>query len=97
MVLVIKNLPASAGDEREGGSVPGSGRSHGEGHGNPLRYSLLSGESHGQRKLASYSPWGRKSQKRLKQLSMHFLLICIINYLLMIHFNLEINARKYFY
>ena len=35
---VIKNLPASAGDR---GSVPGSGRSPGEGNGNPLQYSCL--------------------------------------------------------
>ena len=38
-----------------------------------------------------------KSQIRLKHLSMNFLLICIINYLLTMHFNPEINARKYFY
>ena len=35
---VIKNLPANAGDV---GSVPGSGRSPGGGHGNPLPYSCL--------------------------------------------------------
>ena len=62
--LVRKNPPANAGDEREAGSVPGSGRSPGEGHGNPLRYSFLSGESHGQRRLASYSPWGRKESDK---------------------------------
>ena len=33
------------------------GRSPGGGHGNPLQYSCL-GESHGQRSLAGYSPWG---------------------------------------
>ena len=38
MVLVVKNLPASAGDIRDVGSVPGSGRSPGGGHGNPLQY-----------------------------------------------------------
>ena len=41
VVLVIKNLPASAGDLRDVGSIPGSGRSPGEGHGNPLQYSCL--------------------------------------------------------
>ena len=35
---VVKNVPANAG---ETGSVPGSGRSPGEGHGNPLLYSCL--------------------------------------------------------
>ena len=36
LVLVVKNLPASAGDIRFAGSIPGSGRSAGGGHGNPL-------------------------------------------------------------
>ena len=33
---VVKNLPASAGDVGDAGSVPGSGRSPGRGNGNPL-------------------------------------------------------------
>ena len=33
---VVKNPPASAGDMRNVGSIPGSGRSPGGGHGNPL-------------------------------------------------------------
>ena len=33
---VVKSLPANAGDIRDASSVPGSGRSPGEGHGNPL-------------------------------------------------------------
>jgi len=32
MVLVVENLPASVGDMRDEGSIPGSGRSPGEGH-----------------------------------------------------------------
>ena len=40
------------------GSASGSGRSLGEEHGNPLVF--LPGESHGQRRLAGYSPWGLK-------------------------------------
>ena len=39
--LVVKNLPANAGDKRDGGSIPGLGRSPGEGNGNPLQYSCL--------------------------------------------------------
>ena len=35
---MVKNPPANAGDE---GSIPGSGRSPGEGNGNPLQYSCL--------------------------------------------------------
>ena len=38
---MVKNLPANAGDIRDTGSIPGSGRSPGGGHGNPLQYSCL--------------------------------------------------------
>ena len=41
VALVVKNLSASAGDIRDLGSIPGSGRSPGEGNGNPLHYSCL--------------------------------------------------------
>ena len=41
VALVVKNLPVSAGDVRNLGLIPGSGRSPGGGHGNPLQYSCL--------------------------------------------------------
>ena len=41
MVLVVKNLPANAGDIRDVGSILGLGRFPGEGHGNPLQDSCL--------------------------------------------------------
>ena len=41
VALVVKNLPANAGDLRDEGSVPGLGRSSGGGHSNPLQYSCL--------------------------------------------------------
>ena len=41
MALMIKNLPANAGDIREAGSIPGSGISPGGGHGNSWDYSCL--------------------------------------------------------
>ena len=41
VALVVKNLPANAGDSREAGSIPGLGRSPGVGNGNPLQYSCL--------------------------------------------------------
>ena len=37
----VKNSTANAGDTRDAGSIPGSGRSPGEGNGNPLQYSCL--------------------------------------------------------
>ena len=41
VALVVKNLPASAGDIRDTGSIPELGRSPEGGHGNPLQYSCL--------------------------------------------------------
>ena len=38
---MVKNLPASAGDRRDMGSIPGLGRSLGGGHGNQLQHSCL--------------------------------------------------------
>ena len=55
MVLLVKNLPANAGDLRDVGLITRSGRSPGGGHDNPL-----SGQSHGQRRLVGYSPQSHK-------------------------------------
>ena len=41
VALVVENPPASARDVRDLSSIPGSGRSPGGGHGNPLQYSRL--------------------------------------------------------
>ena len=41
MVLLVKNMPENAGDVKDTDSIPGSGRSPGEGNGNPLQYSGL--------------------------------------------------------
>ena len=59
MVLVVKIPPANAIDMRDAGSIPGSGRSPGGGHGNLLQYSCLD-NSHGQRSLAGHSLKGHK-------------------------------------
>ena len=48
-----KNPITNAGDARDVSSIPGSGRSPGEGNCNPFP-----GKSHGQRNLVGYSPWG---------------------------------------
>ena len=67
VALVVKNLPANAGDIQDEDSILGSGRSPGGGNGNPL-WSFLPGKFHGQKSLAGYSPWGhRESDTR----SMH--------------------------
>ena len=56
---VIKNLPAKAGDAGDSCSIPGLGRSPGEGNGNPWQYSHLE-KFQGQRSLADHSPRGHK-------------------------------------
>ena len=40
VALAVKNLPANAGDAKDVGSLPGLGRSPGEGNGNPLQCSF---------------------------------------------------------
>ena len=57
-ISVLKKPSVNAGDM---GSIPGWGRSSGEGNGTPLP-EFLPGESHGQRSLAGHDPWGHKSQ-----------------------------------
>ena len=47
MVLVEKNPPAEAGDIRDGGSIPGSERCPGGGHGNSLQCSCLENPTDG--------------------------------------------------
>ena len=41
MAQTVNNPPANAGDTRDTGSVPGLGRTPGEGNGNPLQYTCL--------------------------------------------------------
>ena len=71
VALVIKNLLANAADISDVGSIPGSGRSPGGEHGNPLQYSCLENPM-------DRGTWHdmvhrvAKSRTRLKQLSIHF-------------------------
>ena len=66
MVLVVKNLPANAGDVRDVGSIPGLGRSLEEKR--TTTPVFLPGEFHGQRSLVGCSPWGCKELDMTKQL-----------------------------
>ena len=67
---VVKNLPANAGDT---GLIPGSGRSPGEGNGNPLQYSCLENPMDGGGAWQATVHGVTKSQTRLKRLNMHAL------------------------
>ena len=74
VALVVKNPPATAGDVIDVGSIPGSGRCPGGGHGNPLQSSCL--ENFMDRGTWQARVHGiAKSQTQQKQLSMHTWLI----------------------
>ena len=60
---MVKNPPANAGDIRDVGSTPGSGKSPGGGHGNPLQYSCLE-NPHGE-EPGRLQSMGLQSQTRL--------------------------------
>ena len=74
--LVVKNQTANAGDISDMGLIPGSGRSLGRGHGNPIQYSCLEN-------LMDRGAWQAlvhkvtKSQIQLKQFSIHALKIVV--------------------
>ena len=67
---MVKNLAASAGDAGGGGSIPGSGRFPGGGHGNPVQYSCL-GNSMDRGAWQATEHGVTNSLTQLKQLSMH--------------------------
>ena len=67
---MVKNLPANAGDIRDMGSIPGSGRSPGGGHGNPLQYSCLENPMDRGTWRATVHRVA-KSQTKLKRFSTH--------------------------
>ena len=79
MVLAVKNLPANAGDIKDVGSLPGLGRSPGEGNGSStLQYSYL---EYPMDRRAWQGTVHRvaKSWTQMKQLSMHALLLHRMN------------------
>ena len=67
----LKNLPISAGDIRDGGLIPRSGRCPGEEKGNPLQYSCLENPMDRGR-LVGYSPRGHKESDMTKWLHFNF-------------------------
>ena len=74
---MVKNPPASAGDLRDVGLIPGLGRFPGEGNGNPLQYSCLGNP------LDRGAWWATvhsitKSWTQLNRLSMHSCIVELI-------------------
>ena len=68
--LVAQTEKVSAHNAGDLGSIPGSGRSHGERNGNPLQYSCLENSMD-----RGYSPWGRKESDMTERLHFHFVMI----------------------
>ena len=71
---MVKNPPANTGDTRDAGSIPGSGRSRGEGNGTPLKCSCL------ENPRDSGAQWAAvcgitQSRTRLKRLSSSSILL----------------------
>ena len=72
----VKNLPANTGDVRDAGSIPGLGRSPGEGLGNPLQYVCLENRipmDRGTWHAIVHRSILAKSQTRLKPLSVRIM------------------------
>jgi len=66
MVLMVNNPPANAGEVREAGLIPASGGGQEEEaleEGRQPTPVFLSGESHEQRSLPGYIPWGHKESE----------------------------------
>ena len=57
---MVKNPPASAGDVKDIGWIPKSGRDPGGGHANPLQYPCLENPMDRGAWWATYSPWGHR-------------------------------------
>ena len=72
VALVVKNLPASAGDVRDTSANPWVRKMPWRRAGQPAPL-FLPGEFHGQRSLASYSPWGRKELAMTERITLSVL------------------------
>ena len=86
VTLVVKNLPAYAGDLRDMGSIPGSGRPWKKAQ-QPTLVFLL-GEAHGERRLMGYGPEGCKESDMTEWLSRHaysILSFSVIRYHMILH------------
>ena len=66
--LVAQMVKAFAYNAGDPGLIPGSGRSPGEGNGNPLQYSCLE-NSMDKQSLVGYRPWGHKQPDMTEQLN----------------------------
>ena len=92
---MVKNPCANAGDARDAGKKPGSGRSSGVGHSKPLRYSCLE-NSMGRGAWVGYSPWPQKESDTTEHTSTHpfYCIECIFPFHSFCHINLLVNCNS---
>ena len=96
LALIVKNVPANEGHIRDVGSILGSGRSHGGGHGNPLQYSCLENPM-------DRGPWQvtlyrvTKSWRQLNRLSRHAYMCACIHICILFHilFHYDLSQVKW--
>ena len=69
MAQLVKNMPANAGDARDGGLILRLGLSHGEGNGNP--FSILAWKIPWTEETGGLSLWGRKELDMIESACMH--------------------------
>ena len=89
VALVVKNLPVNAGDVRDAGSIPGSGRSPRGGHSNPLQYSCLENPTyrgawwatlHGVAKSWTWLKWlSSRSSSSSSRVTMQYYMLQVYN------------------
>ena len=89
VALMVKNLPVNAGDVRDAGSIPGSGRSPRGGHSNPLQYSCLENPTyrgawwatlHGVAKSWTWLKWlSSRSSSSSSRVNMQYYMLQVYN------------------
>ena len=85
---MAKSLPAKVGDARQSGSIPGLGRSPGEGKSYSLQYSGL------ENSMDLYSPWGHKESDMTEQMNTHYKLE-FVAYMFSLPDNGTLEIRNY--
>ena len=72
-----KEPSSNAEDIRDMGLIPGSGRSPGEGNGNPPQYSCLENPMDRGAWWATYSSWGRKELDTIERQTLSYVCVCV--------------------
>ena len=94
VALVVKNPPANAGDTRDSGSIPGSGRSPGGGPGNPLQYSCLENLMNREAWQAIVHRFTKSWTRPMRQHTQRYIYHCVVQQKLIQHCKSTIHQKK---